>query len=56
MTKIDQRRARWPKLLAALTLEGAIFRVVRGAADRGSRMLFSRLTGSWPGEESPSKA
>lgn len=54
--KPDQRRARWPKLLAALILEGAIFRVVRGAVDRGSRELFSRLTGSWPGEEASTNA
>jgi hypothetical protein len=52
----DQRRVRWPKLIAALALEGAIFRSVRGAVDRGSRELFSRMTGSWPGEESPKSA
>ena len=51
----DQRVARWPKLLAALALEGAVFRVVRGSFDRASRELFRRLTGTWPGEEAPSK-
>lgn len=35
---------------------GAIFRAVRGAVDRGSRELFSRLTGTWPGEEAPKPA
>ena len=49
----DQRTVRWPKLILALVLEGAIFRAVRGAFDRGSRELFTRLTGSWPGEEAP---
>jgi len=49
----DQRGTRWPKLIAALALEGAIFRAVRGGFDRGSRELFTRLTGSWPGEEEP---
>jgi uncharacterized protein DUF4235 len=49
----DQRGVKWPKLIAALALEGAIFRAVRGAVDRGSRELFRRLTGSWPGEEAP---
>jgi hypothetical protein len=47
----DQRAVRWPKLIAALALEGAIFRAVRGGFDRGSRELFSRLTGTWPGKE-----
>jgi uncharacterized protein DUF4235 len=49
----DQRAVRWPKLIAALALEGAIFRTVRGAFDRGSRELFSRATGTWPGEQAP---
>jgi hypothetical protein len=49
----DQRAVRWPKLIAALALEGAIFRTVRGAFDRGARELFGRLTGTWPGEEAP---
>ena len=48
----DQRAVRWPKLIAALAIEGAIFRAVRGVFDRGSREMFTRLTGSWPGEES----
>jgi hypothetical protein len=52
----DQRAARWPKLFAALALEGAVFRLVRGSFDRGSRELFHRLTGNWPGEEAPSRA
>ena len=41
------------KLVAALALEGAIFRLVRGLFDHGSRQGFARLTGSWPGEERP---
>jgi hypothetical protein len=52
----DQRLVRWPKLILALALEGAIFRTVRGAADRASRELFTRLTGSWPGEQAPKSA
>ncbi len=49
----DQRGVRWTKLIAALVLEGAIFRAVRGAFDRGARELFTRATGTWPGEEAP---
>jgi uncharacterized protein DUF4235 len=41
------------KLLAALVIEGAIFRLVRGLADHGARHGVARLTGSWPGEERP---
>jgi len=52
----NQRAARWPKLIAALALEGAIFRATRGAFDRGSRELFRRATGAWPGEENPKAA
>ncbi len=41
------------KLVAALALEGAIFRLMRGIADHQARKGFSKLTGSWPGEEAP---
>jgi Protein of unknown function (DUF4235) len=49
----DHRAVRWGKLLAALAVEGAIFRAVRGVVDRGARKAFSRATGTWPGEEAP---
>lgn len=38
-------------LVAALLLEGAIFRVARGVSDHLARVAFTRLTGRWPGEE-----
>jgi Protein of unknown function (DUF4235) len=41
------------KLLAALVVEGAIFRLVRGLADHGSRHGVAKLTGTWPGAERP---
>jgi hypothetical protein len=44
------------KLLAALALEGVIFRVGRGLIDHGSRQAYGKLTGSWPGEERPEPA
>lgn len=31
-------------------MEGALFRLVKGLAEHGSRRAFSRLTGKWPGE------
>jgi Protein of unknown function (DUF4235) len=41
------------KLLAALLVEGAIARVVRGLVDHGTRRGWATLTGDWPGEERP---
>jgi hypothetical protein len=49
----EHRDASWGKLAAALVLEGAIFRLVRGLAERGSRRGFERATGTWPGEAKP---
>jgi hypothetical protein len=43
----------WLKVIVALALEGAIFRAVRGVVDRGSRIGFERLTGTWPGQAEP---
>ena len=41
------------KMVAALAVEGAIFRAVRGASDHYARRSFARFTGTWPGEEEP---
>jgi hypothetical protein len=41
------------KLVAALALEGAVVRAVRGGVDHAMRVAFFRLTGRWPGEERP---
>jgi len=52
----EDREVSYPKLLTALALEGAIFRLVKGMTDRGARSGFASLTGSWPGEDgSPSR-
>jgi hypothetical protein len=47
----ENRDVSYPKLVLALLLEGAIFRLVKGMADRGARVGFASLTGRWPGEE-----
>jgi hypothetical protein len=52
----DQREVSLPKLLVALLVEGAIFRLVKGLTDRGVRSGVTRLTGRWPGEERPDPA
>jgi hypothetical protein len=43
----------WGKVIVAMLVEGAIFRVVRGLTDRSSRIGFERLTGTWPGQAEP---
>lgn len=52
----EHREVSLIKLGLALALEGAIFRLVRGLFDHGARRGFARMTGSWPGEESPERA
>jgi uncharacterized protein DUF4235 len=52
----EHREFPWPKLIAALVFEGAIFRLVKGLVDHGARHSFAKATGSWPGEESPDSA
>jgi Protein of unknown function (DUF4235) len=47
----DQREASYPKLVAALVVEGAIFRLTKGLVDHGVRSGFARMTGTWPGEQ-----
>jgi Protein of unknown function (DUF4235) len=42
-----------PKLIAALVIEGAIFRLAKGLVDHGLRRGFARFTGTWPGEDEP---
>jgi Protein of unknown function (DUF4235) len=49
----EHREISVPKLLIALMIEGAIFRLVKGLTDHGARRGFARLTGTWPGEEAP---
>ena len=45
-----------PKLVIALLVEGAIFRLMKGFTERATRKGFYTLTGSWPGEERPDPA
>ena len=49
----EHREFSWPKLIAALLVEGAIFRLVKGLTDHAVRRAFAKSTGSWPGEERP---
>lgn len=47
----DNRDAPVVKLLAALAIEGAVFRMVKGLTDRGARKAFAAATGAWPGDD-----
>ena len=49
----EHREVSYVKLVAALAIEGAIFRLVKGLVDHGTRRAFARATGAWPGEEQP---
>ena len=41
------------KLALALTIQGAIFALVRGLVERGSRHAYHRFIGIWPEDEEP---
>ena len=47
-----QRDVPWSTVIAVLVLQGAILNGVRGIVDRALRQGFSKVTGSWPGDES----
>ena len=49
----EHREVNLVKLVAALAIQGAIFALVKGIVDHGSRHAYNRLTGEWPGEEEP---
>jgi hypothetical protein len=49
--EVENREVSYPKLVLALLLEGAIFRLVKGMVDRGARVGFASATGRWPGED-----
>ncbi len=47
----DQREVNWPKLIGALVIEGAVFRLIKGLTDHGARVMVQRYARAWPGEE-----
>ncbi|MDP9188363.1 MAG: DUF4235 domain-containing protein [Actinomycetota bacterium] len=49
----EHREISVAKLVAAMAIQGAIFRAVRGIAEHGARRGFQRWTGVWPGEARP---
>jgi hypothetical protein len=51
--KAEHREVPLVKLVAAVTMEGAVFALTRALVDHGARQAFFRMTGSWPGDEHP---
>ncbi|WP_435612349.1 DUF4235 domain-containing protein [Streptomyces sp. bgisy159] len=47
---LDRERS-WGEVLLAAAIQGAIFSVVRGAADRAGAKAIERSTGVWPAKE-----
>jgi Protein of unknown function (DUF4235) len=52
----QSERAGFGKLALSLALEGALFRLVKGLVDHGSRRGFASVTGAWPGDREPEKS
>jgi hypothetical protein len=51
----DKSRS-WPEVIAAATIQGAVFGGVKAAVDRAGATGFERLTGVWPGKtDAPAK-
>jgi hypothetical protein len=44
----DARKG-WGEVIAAATVQGAVFGGVKAAVDRAGATGFSKVTGSWPG-------
>ena len=51
--KAEHRDVNILKLVVALLIEGALFALIKGLVDHGSRHAFARVTGDWPGNEAP---
>ena len=41
----------WREVLVAAALQGAVFALVKAAADRGAAEGHRKLTGVWPGHD-----
>jgi len=44
----DEQRG-WREVLAAATVQGAVFGLVKAMVDRGGATGFRTMTGAWPG-------
>ena len=46
--KATDRDRRWPEVLGAAAVQGAVFGLVKAALDRAGATGFARATGTWP--------
>jgi hypothetical protein len=46
----DERRG-WGEVIAAATIQGAVFGGIKAVIDRGGATGFKWLTGAWPGKK-----
>ena len=51
----SDRAKSWADILPAAALHGIVFGVVKALVDRAGEKEFERLTGRWPGTESPAE-
>jgi hypothetical protein len=49
--KATDAQRRWPEVLIAAGLQGAIFGLVKAAANRGAAEGSRKLSGIWPGDD-----
>lgn len=49
--KATEAHRGWGGVLGAAALQGAVFGLVKAAVDRAGAKGFSRVTGTWPGDE-----
>lgn len=47
--KATDARKGWGEILAAATVQGAVFGGVKAAVDRAGATGYARVTGAWPG-------
>ncbi|MPY97677.1 MAG: DUF4235 domain-containing protein [Actinophytocola sp.] len=48
-----ERNRGWGEVLTAAAIQGAVFGFVKALADRSGAAGFSKLTGTWPGDDGP---
>lgn len=49
--KATDRRKGWGEVVAAATVQGAVFGGIKAVIDRGGATGFEWLTGAWPGKK-----
>ena len=53
--EVTDKAEGWADILPAAALHGIVFGVVKALVDRAGEKEFERLTGRWPGKETPAE-